>query len=334
MTATTNNRIHYLDIAKGILILLLLVSHFSIMVKWTNVGDSHFSYIYYSYPLFWPFFMEGFFFISGYCSNFDVKCSTFLFKQVKGLVVPWVSFVLIDSLIYNIPFMVSIAGSHIDVFWFLIALFFSKCIVFFVRKGFKNELLSLIVCFCLFVASTILSQYNIVSNSFYLLQTLSATLFVELGVYLRKHNNLYEKLTSTLLPLFAYIILCLIMVIFKLRIPPLDADYNVNLMQAPMILIWSSIGTFAILSICRRIEVNAILEFFGRNTLVIYCFHAIPYVIITYLIKTYLMPANSMQGIMFFLIAFAMELVIMTFVVKLFNLYPLRLLIGRWDKRR
>lgn len=81
-------RLHYVDVAKGILILLLLVSHFGISVNRIGMDGACFACIYYLCPFFWPFFMEGFFFISGYCSHFDVDALTFLKKQVKGLVVP------------------------------------------------------------------------------------------------------------------------------------------------------------------------------------------------------------------------------------------------------
>lgn len=58
-----NTRLYYLDIAKGILILLLLVSHFGIVVRESGVDvqGSYFAGIYFFHPLFTTFFMQSFF---------------------------------------------------------------------------------------------------------------------------------------------------------------------------------------------------------------------------------------------------------------------------------
>ena len=54
----SKQRLYYLDIAKGLLILLLLVSHFGIVVKesGTDVQESYFAGIYFFHPLFTTFF--------------------------------------------------------------------------------------------------------------------------------------------------------------------------------------------------------------------------------------------------------------------------------------
>lgn len=87
-------RVHYLDVAKGILILLLLMSHFSIALKWIGVDAANPYFIpwYYPQPLFIVFFMQCFFIISGYCSNFDVDTATFFRKLLRQLIIPWLFF--------------------------------------------------------------------------------------------------------------------------------------------------------------------------------------------------------------------------------------------------
>lgn len=278
-------RIHYIDVAKGILILLLLVSHFGTIVNRIDIDGASFACVYYLYSFFWPFFMEGFFFVSGYCSHFDVDPLTFLKKQVKELVVPWAFFVVLNKGIYSIPVMISVGGAHSDVLWFLIALFFSKWIVYLIRKVIKSERLILAICLFLFVLSTVMSQYNILVNVFYVWQALGATLFVDLGIYMKHQPKLYNKLSGSFWAVAVYVVLCLMMIFFNFRVPPLDAGYHPSILQASGIIVWSIFGIFALLSICRKIDANRLLEFWGRNTLVIYCFHAIPYMFVVYLLS-------------------------------------------------
>lgn len=229
--------------------------------------------------------------------------------------------------------MIEMGGAYSDFFWFLVALFFSKWIVYFVHRIIKSEHVTLAVCLGLFVIGTIISQYNIISNYLYLWQTLGATLFVDLGVFMKHEKKLYERFSNSFWVIAAYIFLCLLMFVFNFRVPSFDAGYHPSVFQAPEILLWSIVGVFALLSLCRKINANRLLEFFGRNTLVIYCFHAIPYTLVIYLLSMLFTPANLLQGTLFFISAFCLELLIMSLVVKFFDIYPFRLFIGKWNKK-
>ena len=59
-------RIHYLDITKGVLILCLMLSHFNSATQRLGVEYEWFKIINYWTPFFACFFMQCFFFISGY----------------------------------------------------------------------------------------------------------------------------------------------------------------------------------------------------------------------------------------------------------------------------
>ena len=113
-----NTRLYYLDIAKGFLILLLLVSHFGIVVgeSGANLQGNYFAGIYFLHPLFTTFFMQSFFLISGYCSNFSQGARIFFYKQLKEIVVPYIFFGIIIVLFQYIHnseyhFRMSVSGS-------------------------------------------------------------------------------------------------------------------------------------------------------------------------------------------------------------------------------
>lgn len=84
------NRLHYIDIAKGILILCLLVSHFGIALEKNNVGTQFFAPILYFVPMFSVFFMQCFFIITGYCSNLNISGKSYFEKLSRQLIVPYV----------------------------------------------------------------------------------------------------------------------------------------------------------------------------------------------------------------------------------------------------
>ena len=71
MTTTPHReRIHYLDAAKGILILLLLLHHFQSATRDFTMLNTYFELFTSWHSVFTVFFMQCFFIISGYCTGF------------------------------------------------------------------------------------------------------------------------------------------------------------------------------------------------------------------------------------------------------------------------
>ena len=67
------DRIKYIDIAKGILIICVILGHITgIGMEYGGINNSYFEHTgYLLSTLYVPFYMQAFFFISGYTSNFD-----------------------------------------------------------------------------------------------------------------------------------------------------------------------------------------------------------------------------------------------------------------------
>ena len=126
-----NDRIKYLDVAKGVLILLLLLWHFGDVLRRNGLDDAnpYFLPVYIVQPLFYPFFMQAFFMLSGYCTRFDVSFKMFVVKNLKSLLLPWMIFEVI-RLVYCIirgNFANSvITRPEFTSLWFLNALFLGK----------------------------------------------------------------------------------------------------------------------------------------------------------------------------------------------------------------
>lgn len=71
MTTQTKERLHWVDVAKGLLIILLLVHHFSSATRRTGISSDQFWFVTCWQIIYTCFFMQAFFFLSGYCSNFS-----------------------------------------------------------------------------------------------------------------------------------------------------------------------------------------------------------------------------------------------------------------------
>lgn len=81
-----SNRIKFLDVSKGLLIILMVIGH---------SGSPLTSYIY-------LFHMSAFVFISGYTFNQKHPLSTALKKRFKGLYIPFIKYSLVFLLFYNV----------------------------------------------------------------------------------------------------------------------------------------------------------------------------------------------------------------------------------------
>lgn len=88
--ATPKGRIAYLDVAKGLLIIMVVFGHicWATTSSGVSVGESwrHIDEI--KQWLWSPFFMPCFFIITGFCSNFDKEFGPFLKDNVFSLLWP------------------------------------------------------------------------------------------------------------------------------------------------------------------------------------------------------------------------------------------------------
>lgn len=144
-----------LDVAKGILISLLVAMHFAGFA----VNDFHVTnpvtrvISQYEAPLIACYFMQTFFIITGMCSNFDAPIKSFVVKQIRTLLVPAFVFGCVHAVFGSLralsvrPFLgyCHLLLSHgYSLYWFCVALFLAKIIYRFLHHIVKNDCLELI----------------------------------------------------------------------------------------------------------------------------------------------------------------------------------------------
>ena len=289
-------RKHWVDVAKGILILLVVWGHLDWLAL-TYVGTSIFSYKSYTNFAFLPYYMPAFFILSGMCSNFDTSIRSFVVRNFKSLIIPgillgvfvsrwfrlfceeglrWDNFVMMNDwqLIYK-------GGS-----WFLTALFLSKCIYYAIHHSQVKVLYKVLFSFLMMIVGIVLYNRQYV-NIWHYQHALIALPFVQFGTYLRTKSLIDKSWT-----VFCVGIISLIFTYFY-DYPFLNAGPHITLQSCILFLVLSISGSLLIFVISMKISECKLLEYLGRHTLTVYLLHGC---IMIPLIKVSTMAINCNFG--------------------------------------
>ena len=193
-------RIHYFDVAKGILILMVAYGH----VWYTICHNSGFNNIFmsqlYDFSNIWVvFYMPAFFVITGRSSNYNCSWKSFLYKQVKTLLVPAFTLAL---LIHAIEWLFTGHGFYIGIkvfmkgvsYWFIFALFAAKMIYFIVNQllgsVYKIAFITLLLSF---FSVVVYGFFPKVPNYWCWIHALGLIPFLSLGELIKKYDVLDNK---------------------------------------------------------------------------------------------------------------------------------------------
>lgn len=264
-----NKRIDYIDIAKGIGILLVYIGHCNL-----NYKSPLFLWIY-------SFHMPLFFFISGFLYNTQTQpyyydtIKKVVFKKVISLIIPYFFFSIIQSLLFMI-FNIHlqnwlIKGWGTNPLWFLPILFSIEIIHTFILS--KKKLLAFIGIFSLIS----LFLYKVTTNRWlpFCISEIPWFYICFLEGYLSKHILQKKALSTT----FTIILFALHFILLFQLIIPYNGNYrlqdNDTLSYIYRIII-GYIGTISILGISQTINnlfSSKLLKWIGKNSLVILCTH-------------------------------------------------------------
>lgn len=95
---SNKHRLNYIDVAKGLLILMVIYNHTGNLAVASGVHNSVIDFI----PetrFFKPFFMPAFFVIAGMCSNYNRDFKSFFISNAKALLIPAVSLLFVRILV-------------------------------------------------------------------------------------------------------------------------------------------------------------------------------------------------------------------------------------------
>ena len=316
-------RLDYLDYAKGIGILLVVLAH----IYCFNPDINRELLVIWIYS----FHMPLFFIVSGmllkYKNENDIK--KVIISRIKGLLIPYLFFSLLSIIVKIIingldknmiiwDLIYSAIGIGIDVLWFLPALFIGEILFVLINKMIKNNYAKVLLIAFLFICSTFISKENglillLISRG------LIALGFVAIG-YLG-----FEFVHNRDINLVILITLFIVHIITS-RMNGF-VDLNNLVFDNQLLYIFNSIlGSFILIELCKLIKSN-ILVYLGKNSLIIMAIH----LNLIYLFNKYigLNLYGYISGLMLFLLIILIEIPII-YVIKNY----LSFMIGKFPKKK
>ncbi len=275
-------RIHYIDIAKGIAIILVIIGHTSKFAP-TNL-------VWWLYT----FHMPLFFILSGMVFNVEKykNFKDFFIAKVKSLLIPYFSLCLIGwflTMIMDNPtgfLKVKTLNKFIGIFlarrrneyyfsmWFITTLFVSENFLYIFIKAFKNKkiFLALIFIISAISGSAIIIFYN--KGFYWNIDLVPITIsFLLIGYFLRIYKEKFD------FSLHKNIILMIILLAANLFTGYINyknngrSDLFYSTIGNPIYYYIAALcGSFATILFSKLLKKSRILEYIGRNSLIYYAY--------------------------------------------------------------
>lgn len=315
------DRIWYIDEIKGIGILLVVLGHMGVSHEWCTFITT--------------FHIPLFFFIGGYLFNIDHYRSTgiFLIRKTKRIIVPYLLFSLISLLasccrnlfgqyeinLKNVLEQFGVRGtieSNLPL-WFMRTFFVVEVLFFFIKKLIKkNSWIALILLCCLCVSFGVIKDSALPFS-----RTFNGLFFYGAGYLARIRQINFDGIKKR-----TYI-LCFVM-LFSLQVIVtyfiLKNSYTINIASIDHIgiFMWSSmIGIMASFALAMLIGENKLLEYMGKNSMIIMCTHILVKDAVSIactvgfgMPKTYITDLSNIKGIILGAIIIILEIPLIEFI--------------------
>lgn len=337
------NRIIYFDICKGILIIMLIFCHINSMAKQIlpEFAMEKLEIMDVTKFLYAPFFMQTFFFLTGFCSNFNKPFKQFFSSNFKSLLIPLFTFATLDqlfnSLVFNNNFLfVEVLGKEFfylfELFWFLPALFLAKLIMYAIQRITNNQIYQTIYVCILFIFASFFIKYHYHSfNYFHWHNALSMLPFLFIG-YIFKKNNLFNKINIWFsISISASYLLIVFFLYFSDRLIPYYTHFHHYTFKFIPLYLWLAFsGSFLIISLSKIMPSYKWLIFLGKNTIIVYGLHFMILSTVILLLSNFIIPSTFLQAFIFYIFTGLMTLSIVYYLCHFFQKKPISYLIGRF----
>lgn len=272
-------RIEYIDVAKGIMISLLVFHHYPHLLSVNGVNIENISSITSWHEWFLVFFMPAFFFITGFCSNFNKPFKEFLNSNLKVLLIPAILFIVINRILSALFFChtkeeVINQLLHGATLWFLWSLFFAKLLHWGVRKLPYGSLLI----YLLLTFMGVWCWFQDIPNILYFQNTCALALFLFVGekckVYSKKHNFKWVMGCGA----FLFVATMIFLKMYHLPRPIVTGVIVMgSYKEIPVYWVLATLGSLFIFLISSLIQKTKVFQSIGKRTLVIYSIHGLFY---------------------------------------------------------
>lgn len=173
-----------------------------------------------------------------------------------------------------------------------------------------------------------MNEYEFTRNYFCYLHILVASFFICIGFCMK---GMRLKSRYAIATLIIFVIVASVLNYLKPgHLPRFSGSpFTLSLTHYPICLFLSITGSFAFLYICQQIRYIRMLEFFGKNSIVIYLYH---FPVLAWLVNSviaHIYPSTNILLILDLVIIYIAELLYCTALIILFNYNKFRWMIGK-----
>lgn len=325
-------RIEWIDFCKGIAIICVVLGH-----SITKMGDSRIERI--INLCIYSFHMPLFFMISGFNLNVKKNFELFIKSKIKNILLPayllgfilyvykivWYTFEenrgKLDELLNVRNFAKTLfwtRGSCINELWFLPCLFVALVIAYWILN-FHNKIIQLILSLFCFLLGDLWGKYIYMPSPLYADVALCGVIFIVGGnIFIKKLIELDSKKTLQLI-LITFICFSMgnaLQLYFKF------GKVNFSSIQMGNIITFflnAINGSMLVIGVSKICEKNRVINYIGKNTLVIYGVHYIFLKISCYIHEMYGMNNGIINSIMCTVVIMIFSLCIVKIVEKIEN---------------
>lgn len=346
----TKQRLHYIDVAKGILILMVIVHHINNIADRNGIESPMVDYMGSTLSYFFAgFFMQAFFILNGFTSNFNKPFKTFCIGSFKSLMIPYFSFSVIMLIVDYLTFgecniWITVANGDqtwfflLDTYWFLSALFIARLIYWIIKHYISNHLVGGGILLSIMILGLILNHimdgqakdpahWN---NFFHYRNAMCMAIFLWIGDCIKRYKKTVE-------PYFKYITLLYILscasLLFVLHrtylLPVYTHSTSMPVKYFPLYLFFATSGSITIIWISKILNRNRILEYFGRGSVIVYIMHFYFLTIVIKQLSKLIYPTNFATSATFFILSFVLTSIACAAMIWLMQKPYLRKLIGK-----
>lgn len=335
------NRLQYIDIYKGLLILMVVFVHLpQIGISLLNLDSSYLVILDNNKYIIGSFYMPAFFFLTGYCSNFSISFNSFFKKNLKNILLPAIAFSVIirgaeqileineeiaSYQLMNYIALILKCGS----FWFLKSLFLSKTILWFLRNQIKNEYVILFIVVIMSLFGTIVFQIANFIDRYNVIQSFLLMPAIAMGAFVK--SKLIQFSTPVFFVCFVlFIVVTVLHILFQLPIPIVAQGIIISSKSFVSYLILSFLGIFSFLFISKLINKNIFFEKIGKSSIVIYMVSNLLMFLCEKYLCIYVYPDSVTNVFLFYSITLIFAILGCLIIEKVLLSTWLRVLLGKF----
>lgn len=334
-------RIQYVDVAKGILILLLVYGHINVISGNSGFDNPVLPYVTASMMLYSCFFMQSFFVITGLCSSFSMELGSFVLKNIKTLIIPAIlltllndyGVLLLEGNSINLDPVINVSRWFVSEKsgpWFIFALFWSKIIFWFINKCLLG--IQILIVGLLFFIGVWNVESEIPEIQWYQ-HTLVLLPFIWGGHLLKGKIETYEKTIKWVAIVAIPVLVVERFLEWRIHFPMPIVDFNigVDMISWPIHFVNVFLGTSLTFYISKKIQKNNFFTHMGKGSLLIYLVNVFVILLSLKLLTPCFNASSLLISMLYYAMTFTFSVIIFYLLIKIiYEHKEFSWLVGKW----